>query len=428
LLDQQQRFGGKIPVAGGSIGKDDAVWDMAFRLAETGTASMYDLGQRTKEVERYDSESGGNYLEQVTELYHKPTDAAVDFKRSSSETDLNYQLQFAPDGSPIMYTEKKPSDWMEFREGTLRPMVNFAAPFIPGVGPWIAAANAAYAASKGDWERALLSGLAAAVPLAGKFGASAQTASTLNNVRQAANVLKALESKDLLGAALGGANLAGIADVAGVSTKDIGQALGMVRAIQSEDPTAILRAGMGYLPKDNTVGFDSKNAENAKLSGPGYYDEITGRYIQDPLGGMQGPLDNTSGTRDPSLPWEYNQVSKDVWENASGNRIDLSYIPSSQQVLSGADIMKSAGATAPRKQVTPPKAPPKPGTPGSGVDINQLMSLLDSQQAAPTVVSSGQENAADVQLMDEIFGTSLSAPPAGDSVTQARELARLLRS
>jgi hypothetical protein len=74
------------------------------------------------------------------------------------------------------------------------------------------------------------------------------------------------------------------------------------------------------------------------------------------------------------------------------------------------------------------KPPAKPGTPSSGMDINQLAALLNNQQAAPTIVSSGQDNSADVQLMEDIFGTSLSAPPAGDSVTQARELARLLRS
>ena len=177
-------------------------------------------------------------------------------------------------------------------------------------------------------------------------------------------------------------------------------------------------------------GYYDKDAENAKLSGPGYYDEITGRYIQDPLGGMQGPLDSTSGTRDPNLPWEYNQVRKDVWEDDSGNQIDLSYIPSSQQTQTGAEIMESAGATAPKAAAKQSGASSKQsGTTGQDVNFNQLMSLLGGgQQAAPMVVSSGQDNSADVQLMENLFGTSLSAPPAGDPNEQARELARLLRS
>jgi hypothetical protein len=56
------------------------------------------------------------------------------------------------------------------------------------------------------------------------------------------------------------------------------------------------------------------------------------------------------------------------------------------------------------------------------------MALLGGGQQAPTVVSSGQDNAADIELMQNIFGNDLSAPPAGNIDTQTRELARLLRS
>lgn len=442
---QRQKF--NIPYSGGKIGKDDSVWDMAFRLAETGTDSLYDLGQRTKDVIDIDPETGQEYTRQETEMYHKPTDAAVR-PPSMSGYKNNYHLEFK-DGIPVAYSTPRPSSWMKFREEVLKPVANIGAMFIPGAGPIVAAANAAYAASKGDWEKALLSGLGAAIPMAGQLGASAQTVGTLNTVRQAANVLKALENKDLLGLAMSGANLAGVTDVAGYSMNDVNKALNMVKALQSENPMAIVQAGMGYMPKSGMSGpnpsdmiegyflpggeghYDT-DAANAKLSGPGYYDEISGRYIQDPLGGMQGPLDNTSGTRDPLLPWEYNQTSKDVWTSDSGDQIDLTGIPSSQQTQTGAEIMQSAGATAPKKPAgkgSEAGAPAKtPGTPGQNVDFNQLMSLLGEQQAAPTIVTSGQDNSADVQLMEDIFGTSLSAPPAGDPVTQARELARLLRS
>lgn len=63
----------------------------------------------------------------------------------------------------------------------------------------------------------------------------------------------------------------------------------------------------------------------------------------------------------------------------------------------------------------------------SGVDLNALMALLGGQQAAPVIVSSGQENAADIELMQDIFGTNLSAPSAGNTDTQESALARLLR-
>lgn len=474
LLDQQQRAGGKIPVAGGKIGKDDAVWDMAFRLAETGTSSMYDLGQR--QVERTGEGYNGPETYMDTELYHKPTGAAVDFKRSSGGTDLDYQLQFSPDGSPIMYTTPKQSDWMQFRESTLRPMVNFAAPFIPGAGPWIAAANAAYAASKGDWEKALMSGLAAAVPLAGKFGASAQTASTLNNVRQAANVLKALEDKDLLGAAMSGAGLAGVTEAGGYSMKDINQAIGMVKALESEDPTAIIRAGAGYLPKGGVSGPDSKDfiAGYFEPGGEGYYDpgqpddtgykpttdfSVGADYSlapkEDGLGfkvtappevfnpdgsvnydlfdydalsqlGMDMPkspnLDDMGGGQGLRLPVEGGYITEQGF-------IPEGYTPDLGDPNSFINKPAPSATTKPPSTPAKPGTPPKPPTPGGGVDVNALMALLGGgQQAAPTVVSSGQDNSADIELMQDIFGTTLSAPPAGDTVTQARELARLLRS
>jgi len=63
----------------------------------------------------------------------------------------------------------------------------------------------------------------------------------------------------------------------------------------------------------------------------------------------------------------------------------------------------------------------------SGVDLNALMALLGGQQAAPTVVSSGQDNSADIELMQDIFGTNLSAPSAGNTDMQSSALARLLR-
>ena len=117
-----------------------------------------------------------------------------------------------------------------------------------------------------------------------------------------------------------------------------------------------------------------------------------------------------------------------------GTEIDTSYMQNSKTPLTGQQVMNNAGAGGPKTPGTPskpgaPGTPPKQQTPSSGMDVNALMSLLGGgQQQAPTVASSGQDNSADVQLMENIFGTTLSAPPAGDTATQARELARLLRS
>ena len=443
LEDQKKKY--KVPTSGGQIGEADTVWDTAFRLAETGTDSLYDLGQRQVEQRTYDGEAG-DAISLVNELYHKPTGAAVTMPSSGFKNE--YQLQFSPDGTPVAYSTPKQSDWMGFREGILRPAVSFIAPFIPGAGPYVAAANAAYAASKGDWERALLSGLAAAVPMAGKLGASAETASTLNNVRQAANVLKALESNDLLGVAMSGAGLAGVTEVGGYSMKDINQAVGMVKALESEDPASIIRAAAGYAPKGGVSGPTSKDlipgyfapGGEGYFAPPtyapdtrGYFDEVTGHFIPDENGALNfGDLTNeTSGTNIDSMKdYQYNPDTGN-WTLPDGTVIDTSYMQNSRTPLTGQQIMDSAGASAPKTPGSAPtstSAAKKPSTPGSGVDVNALMSMLGSQQAAPAVVTSGQENAADIELMQDIFGTNLSAPPAGDLNAQTRELARLLRS
>jgi hypothetical protein len=442
LLAQNKKY--KVPVSGGQIGEDDTVWDTAFRLAETGTDSIYDLGQRT--VESVHEGESGPQTYSTTELYHKPTGVAVNMPSYGFKND--YKLQFAPDGTPVAYSTPKKSDWMKFREDVLRPAVNMIAPFIPGVGPYVAAANAAYAASKGDWEKALLSGLGAAVPLAGQFGASAQTVGTLNNVRQAATVLKALEEKDLLGAVLGGADLSGVTELGGYDIRDVKKAVGMVNALQSEDPMAIIKAGAGYLPQGGVNGPNSNDfiegyfapGGEGYIAPPtyapdtkGYFDEVTGNFIPDENGSLTfGQLTNeTSGTNIDSMKdYKYNPDTGN-WTLPDGTEIDTSYMQNSKMPLTGQQVLNNAGAGGPK---TPgkPSTPQKPGTPASpsaGMDINQLMSLLGGgQQAAPTVVSSGQDNSADVQLMEDIFGTTMSAPPAGDPVTQARELARLLRS
>jgi hypothetical protein len=493
LEDQKKKF--QVPVSGGDIGSSDAVWDAAFRIAETGTSSLYDLGQRKQEVVGYEGEGGGTYTSHIDELYHKPTGAAVKLPAMWGFGN-EYQLQFTNDGTPVAYSTPKRSDWMEFREDFLRPAVNFAAPFIPGAGPWIAAANAAYAASKGDWEKALLSGLSAAVPLAGKFGAGAETVGTLNNVRQAANVLKALESKDLLGAALSGAGLAGVTEVGGYSMKDINQAVGMVKALQSEDPLAIVRAGAGYLPKGTGIDgpnpadfekdsfdydqiFNPNTAGSVDLSEKPYdpnYEPTTDFSVgadyslapkEDGLGfkvtappevfnpdgsvnydlfdydalpklGMDMPkspnIDGMGGGQGLRLPVEGGYITEQGFI-PEGYTPDLgdpnSFInkpaPGGDVSIRGA-LDAGAKATLADMNKQKPATPPKSGTPGSGIDVNQLMSLLGGQQAAPTIVSSGQDNAADVQLMEDIFGTTMSAPPAGDTATRARELARLLRS
>jgi len=83
------------------------------------------------------------------------------------------------------------------------------------------------------------------------------------------------------------------------------------------------------------------------LNPQGYYDEITGNFIQDPNGGLQGPLTNeTSGTADMSN-WEVDPA-KGTWTDKRtgevfGGEPGSAWNPNAPG-KSGADIMKSAGA------------------------------------------------------------------------------------
>jgi hypothetical protein len=78
--------------------------------------------------------------------------------------------------------------------------------------------------------------------------------------------------------------------------------------------------------------------------GPGYIDEETGKFISDPLGGLQGPLGPETGNFDPNKEWEYSLTKPGVWTSKDGQEIDLSYMPDRDTAMTGAELMKRAGA------------------------------------------------------------------------------------
>jgi hypothetical protein len=83
----------------------------------------------------------------------------------------------------------------------------------------------------------------------------------------------------------------------------------------------------------------------AFLSTKGYYDE-NGKYVYDELGGLQAPLDDTSGTNLDSME---GYTTKDgVTTTPSGESYDLSYLDSSYTPL---DTSKLSGTPAPDTSV-----------------------------------------------------------------------------
>lgn len=82
--------------------------------------------------------------------------------------------------------------------------------------------------------------------------------------------------------------------------------------------------------------------------GPGYYDEITGQYIQDPNGGLQAPLTPESGTADMSN-WTVDPT-KGSWSNSATGEV-FNGVPGSLDPWNpaatgqtGGQIMANAGA------------------------------------------------------------------------------------
>lgn len=76
---------------------------------------------------------------------------------------------------------------------------------------------------------------------------------------------------------------------------------------------------------------------------PGYYNEITGEYIDTgDVGVVQGPLDNTSGTQ-PLTGWSYNDG---IWTDPSGETFDMRYITPNEQLSLGGQLAKLGSSVA----------------------------------------------------------------------------------
>jgi hypothetical protein len=161
-----------------------------------------------------------------------------------------YNVQFK-DGNPIFYTTGASSSDMQ----DLAPFLAIAS-FIPGAAPFVAAINAAYAASEGNWKQAILSALPVAGDVASKFGASASTVNNINTASKIANVANAIDKKDLLGLAMSGTGLASDKNLFGdsafnpkanvlgdFSTKDLLTGASAVKALGDKDLTSLANIG-----------------------------------------------------------------------------------------------------------------------------------------------------------------------------------------
>jgi hypothetical protein len=158
-------------------------------------------------------------------------------------------------------------------------------------------------------------------------------------------------------------------------------------------------------------GYIDPMSKTAGVTGSGYYDEITGRYIKDDLGGLQNPLGANTGNLDPNQKWEYNQIRPNVWADKDGNELDMSYLPNSQTALTGADIMRSAGALPGGSGGTKTDAGGgnKTTTPAtSGLDLSKLLSLLAAGDQQTPTTTPIQDPYAHIKSMENVFGDDIA--------------------
>lgn len=357
-----------------------------------------------------------------------------------------YGVQFDDQGNPIFYTQGASSSDI----GKIAPLLSIAS-FIPGVAPFAQGLNALIAAKQGN----ILGAVAGAAGLGSMAGISGMA-----DVANAAKFAGALKSGDPLAIAMAGANAGGISDVGGFDLKDISKTIGAVKAIESGDPLAILRYGMDAIPKgDNltaslgpgdmdefrenlipgmfkpgsggysslTGGSDSDGYESVfdptfggtMPTGSGYIDETTGEFVSDPLGGVQGPLGPETGNIDPNKEWEYSLTRPGVWTSKDGEEIDVSYMPDRDTAISGAELMKRAGAmpggakkAAPAKPAARPTTPgARPTTPGTNPAVDAITNLANQQQqqqnALLNMMMSDKTEGAKIKSYKELFGEDL---------------------
>ena len=142
-----------------------------------------------------------------------------------------------------------------------------------------------------------------------------------------------------------------------------------------------------FNPDDYKDAFASGNiGENNQ----GYYDEITGKFVQDPLGGLLNPLGNDVGNLDPNSKWEYSQTRPGVWVNDKGEEIDLSYLPNPQKTMTGAEIMKKAGVSpaGSTSKTSTSKTTTAPGSNNTGL-LMALMAMMAMMNNKGSSSSSG---------------------------------------
>jgi len=92
------------------------------------------------------------------------------------------------------------------------------------------------------------------------------------------------------------------------------------------------------LAADPSIPLPSPLSTPTDATGPGYYDETTGEFIPSDIGGLQAPLDNTSGTIQLD-GYTYDPDTK-TWTTPEGETYNMDYLQASGEPVSGSDLLE----------------------------------------------------------------------------------------
>ncbi len=264
ILAQQQAGTAPAWYAGNTASPQAAAADYALRLAENGIGSLSQLGQSTVQS-GFDSESGT--FQETPVLINKTTGEPLPRQdllgRGNRGLDIDYNIEFAPDGTALPYTGNRESTWMGLREGFVKPAAALAAAAYgasllggagaAGAGTGVAGMGAGTGISAGAGGLGLSTTGAAGLGInagAGLTGTGILSGSTLGT--------------GLLGAGAGAAGLAGLTGTGVLSGSTLGTGLlgttgtgaltGTGILTGSELGTALLGTGPGTAATVGGVG------------------------------------------------------------------------------------------------------------------------------------------------------------------------------
>jgi hypothetical protein len=110
---------------------------------------------------------------------------------------------------------------------------------------------------------------------------------------------------------------------------------------------------LDVMAADNTVALPP--ATTTTETGPGYYNERTGEFVSDPSGGLQTPLDNTSGTNLESMKDYKYDIATNTWTSPDGEVVTLNDLSNAQTPL---DTSSMAPTGTPSEAYDPVNAKP----------------------------------------------------------------------